>query len=90
MVARGCWSLDQADNGRAVGRAVDQARGQMAGHQRARHQRPPEFLEDEDGFWQAETDPAGRLGQTQVEHPGFAEFAPTFLVDDLLGTLGRP
>jgi hypothetical protein len=43
-------SFDQADDGRAVRSAVHQPRGQVGGHQRSRHQRAAELLEDEDGF----------------------------------------
>ena len=65
--------LDQADHHRAVVGPVDQPGGQVGGDQWSGHQGPAQLLEDEGRLGQPEADPAGLLGQAEIEHPGLAE-----------------
>ena len=59
----------------------------MCGHQGPRHQGPPQLLEDQGRFGQAEADPTGRLGQAEVEHPGLTQLLPPLAIDHPLGHL---
>ena len=53
---------------------------QERAHQRARHQRPAQLLEDDDGLGHREAG-AGGLGQGQREHAGLAQRGPVVVAD---------
>ena len=79
--------LDQPDHHRSVVSPVDQSGRQVGGHQRPRHQRPPQLLEDQHRLGQPLAHAAGFLGQAQAEHAGLAQLPPAVAVDHPVGQL---
>jgi hypothetical protein len=61
--------VEHGDHCVAVYRPLDQASGQEGGRQRARHEGPAQFLEDDDGVCQAQAHAAVLLGERQAEDP---------------------
>ena len=65
-------ALDQTHHGAAVIGPLDQAGGQMGGHQRTGHQRPAQLLEDQGGLGQPQPDARRppRPGTGRTPRPG--------------------
>ena len=62
------------------------ARGEERPHEGARHERPPQLLEDDDGVGHTEAG-AGRLGQGQREHARLGERHPVVVGDGVVVAL---